>query len=170
VQREDLSPLEEAQAFRNMIEVYGLTQQQLSESVGRSRPAIANTLRLLKLPEKVRELIASGALTAGHANAIGGIEDTKQMISVAQQIAREGLSVRDAERLAAKVGGESQKKRRAVARKKNEETRAIEEELTGVLGTRVTVESNGKNGYISIHYYNRDQLEGIIEELRGIRK
>ncbi|MDR3072467.1 MAG: ParB/RepB/Spo0J family partition protein, partial [Clostridiales Family XIII bacterium] len=170
VQREDLTPLEEAAAFRKMIEGYGLTQQQLSDSIGRSRPYITNTLRLLKLPEIVRALLQEGQLTMGHANALGSVKDEKWMLILAKQIAREGLSVREAERLVAKQTKESPgSERRPMTKKRNDEARAVEEELTSILGTRVTLETKGKNSYLHIHFYNREQLEGIIEEFRRLK-
>jgi ParB family chromosome partitioning protein len=174
VQREDLNPLEEATAFRKIMDVYGMTQENISKSVGKSRPYIANTLRLLKLPKEIREMLSAGNLTLGHANAIGAIKDPEKQILAARQIVREGLSVREAELLAAKMSGKQPSpaatKTKAVPRKKNEEIRRIEEELTGLIGTRVTIGSNGKNGVVEIHYYTRDELEGLIEDFRAMRK
>jgi ParB family chromosome partitioning protein len=172
VQREDLNPLEEAGAFRKIMDVYGMTQENISRSVGKSRPYIANTLRLLKLPQEIREMITAGNLTSGHANALGGIKDSEKQLAVARQVVREGLSVREVELLAAKLSGK-QKEAAAVKakpRRKNEEIRRVEEELTGLIGTRVTINSNGKNGVVEIHYYSRDELEGLIDDFRAMRK
>jgi ParB family chromosome partitioning protein len=172
MQREDLNPMEEAAAFRNIMDAYNLTQEEMSKSVGKSRPHIANTLRLLKLPQDVRDMIVRNELTPGHANAIGAIKDKKRQIAVARRIARESLSVREAEVLAAKESGKtvSASTPRPKPRKKNAEIRGIEEELTSLLGTRVIIGSNGKNSVIEIHCYSRDELEGIIDELRGLGK
>jgi ParB family chromosome partitioning protein len=171
VQREDLNPMEEAIAFRNVMDTYGITQEGLSKSIGKSRPHIANTLRILKLPEPIQELLLQGKLTLGHANAIGGIADKQKQTESAKQIVRESLSVREAEALAARASGKvGEKKKKAQSRKKSEEIRRVEEELTSLMGTRVTLGSNGKSGVIEIHYYSRDELDGLIEELRGLEK
>jgi ParB family chromosome partitioning protein len=171
MQREDLNPMEEAAAFRRVIDTYHLTQDNLSKSVGKSRPYIANTLRLLKLPERIRELLESGELTLGHANAIGGLKDEKKQVELALQIARQGLSVREAESLSAKVNGRHTTARpKAKTKRKSEEVRGVEEELTSIVGTRVTIDSNGKNGVIEIHYYSREELDGLIDDLRRLRK
>ncbi|MDR1954176.1 MAG: ParB/RepB/Spo0J family partition protein [Clostridiales Family XIII bacterium] len=172
MQREDLNPMEEAAAFRNIMDAYNLTQEEMSKSVGKSRPYIANTLRLLKLPTDIRDMIARNELTLGHANAIGAIKDKKRQLAVARQIVRESLSVREAETLATKESGKavSISARKAMPRKKNAEIRGIEEELTSLFGTRVVIGSNGKNSVIEIHCYSRDELEGIIDDLRGLAK
>ncbi|MDR1028748.1 MAG: ParB/RepB/Spo0J family partition protein [Clostridiales Family XIII bacterium] len=170
MQREDLNPMEEAAAFRNIMDSYGLTQEAVSRSVGKSRPYIANTLRLLKLPQDIREMIVRDELTLGHANAIGGIRDRKRQIAVARQIVRENLSVREAEALAMSESGKqnSEKRLKAKPRRKNDEILHIEEELTTLLGTKVTVDCNGKSTVIGIHCYSREELEGLIEELREL--
>ncbi|MDR2156436.1 MAG: ParB/RepB/Spo0J family partition protein [Clostridiales Family XIII bacterium] len=170
MQREDLNPMEEAAAFKNIMTAYGMTQEAVSQSVGKSRSHIANTLRLLKLPQDIREMIVRGDFTLGHANAIGAIKDAKRQTAVARQIVRESLSVREAEILAAKELGKSVsgKGRRAKPRMKNEEIRSMEEELTGLLGTKVAIGNNGKNTIIEIHCYSRAVLEGVIDELRAL--
>jgi ParB family chromosome partitioning protein len=172
VQREDLNPMEEASAFGKILHEYKMTQEALAKSVGKSRPYIANTLRLLKLPAQIQELIEKGELTAGHANALGAIKDEKKQIEVAKQIAREGLSVREAERIAALVsGGEAKKKARksnASGKKKSGELLAVEEELITLLGTKVTIEEKGKGGEVRIHYFSIDELEGLLETLRKV--
>jgi ParB family chromosome partitioning protein len=170
VQREDLNPMEEASAFGKILHKYKMTQEALSKSVGKSRPYIANTLRLLKLPEQIKNLIEIGELTAGHANALGAIKDEKKQIEVAKQIAREGLSVREAERIATLVsGGEAKKKARKInasIKKKSGELLAVEEELIKLLGTKVSIEEKAKGGEVRIHYYSTDELEGLIELFR----
>ena len=171
VQREDLNPMEEAIAFRNVMDTYGITQEGLSKSIGKSRPHIANTLRILKLPAPVQELLSHGQLTLGHANAIGGMADKQKQTEAAMQIVRESLSVREAEALTAKINGkEASGKKKAQSRKKSEDIRRVEEELTSLFGTRVTLGSNGKSGVIEIHYYSRDELDGLIDELRILKR
>ena len=110
MQREDLNPIEEAEGLSRMIDVYGLTQDAVSKSVGKSRPYITNSLRLLKLPEEVREITETGAITAGHARAIAGIEDKERQIYIAKKAACEGLSVREVERLANQTGAKTKRK------------------------------------------------------------
>ncbi|MDR0356941.1 MAG: ParB/RepB/Spo0J family partition protein [Clostridiales Family XIII bacterium] len=168
MQREDLNPMEEASAFKNIMDVYGLTQEAVSKNVGKSRSYIANTLRLLKMPQDIRDMLVREELTLGHANAIGGIRDKKKMIAVAKRIVREELSVREAETLAAQESGRAVSARipKAKPRQKNAEIRNIEEELTTLLGTKVTIGNSGKSTVIEIHCYSREELEGIIEELR----
>jgi ParB family chromosome partitioning protein len=171
MQREDLNPVEEAQAYRSIMDEYHLTQEEISKSVGKSRPHVANTLRLLKLPERVCEYIVKGKLSAGHANAIGAISDSDAKIRLAEQILREGLSVREAEILAQKVNGKEKKEgKRAAKYEKSPEIRAVEEELTTTFGTKVTLGRNEKRGTVEFHYYSRDELEGLIEEFRSLRK
>lgn len=168
VQREDLNPIEEAEAFRKIIDTYKLTQENLSKSVGKSRPYIANTLRLLKLPGKVRELLESGSLSLGHANAIGALKDEKALVDAAQQIAREGLSVRETEKLVARLSDKpAEIKEKPKTRKKSAEIKVVEEELTTLMGTKVTLELTGNGGIIAIHFYSMEELDGLIEDLRG---
>jgi ParB family chromosome partitioning protein len=169
MQREDLTPIEEASAFKKMVDQYGLTQRELSKSVGKSRPYITNTLRLLKLPKTIIDMISKGALSAGHANALGSLKDEKVQIEAAKQIVREGLSVRQAEQLAAKLAESGSKRMvKGKARQKNGDIKNIEEELTSIMGTKVKLETNGRNGHIEIHYYSREELEGLIEDIRRL--
>jgi ParB family chromosome partitioning protein len=169
-QREDLNPMEEAQAYRSIMNDYGLTQDEVAKSVGKSRSYIANTLRLLKLPAKVREYIANGELSAGHANAIGAVHGDEDKRTLAEQIVREGLSVREAEALAAVANGTGKKPaKRARKEHKNAELVAIEEELTTLFGTRVTLGKSVNRGAVEIHYFSKDELDGLIEALRELR-
>jgi ParB family chromosome partitioning protein len=171
MQREDLNPMEEAEAFKKILDTYHLTQESLSKSVGKSRPYIANTLRLLKLPNKVKELLEFGELTAGHANALGAIKDEKKLTDLAVQIARNGLSVREAEGLASKASGKLDNPvKKHGARRKSAEILTVEEELTSIIGTKVTLGSNGNSGVIEIHYYSREELDGLIDDLRRLQR
>ena len=157
LQREDLNALEEADGYHRLIEQFGLTQQALSEAVGKSRPHIANTLRLLALPERVRDLLRDGALTAGHARAVLSAKDP---VATALQIVDRGLNVRQAEALAAArptAPGE---------RASDPETRALERELSQHLGLQVTIQHHGKSGQVTIRYRNLDQLDGLIRLLK----
>jgi ParB family chromosome partitioning protein len=169
-QREDLNPLEEAEAFRRIMDSYGLTQEDVSRSVGKSRPYIANVLRLLKLPEIVRESVSAGSITLGHANALGMVKDEQTLISLAGKVVALGLSVRETERLAAATGSEKEsgKASKPVKPPKTDDVLAAEEELTGLLGTKVTIEKKKKGGSIVIDFYSLHELNGLIDELRTI--
>ncbi len=164
MQREDLNPIEEAEGLSRMIEVYGLTQEQVSKGVGKSRPYITNALRLLKLSDDVREMTREGRLTAGHARALAGIKDIEKQKKLALKAVKEGLSVRSIEKLA----GEPDKKKPKAKAGKNADVMRIEAELKDSLGTKVTLSSTGKKGKIEIEYYSRDELERLIELLKSL--
>lgn len=167
MQREDLNPIEEAEGLRQMIDTYGLTQEQVSKSVGKSRPYIANCLRLLRLPDAVMEYVASGELSAGHAKAIAGIDDAERQIQLAEEAIREGLSVRQLEKLIREEKPKAKKPRKA--REKNANVKRVEEDLKEALGTKVTLSQKGNKGKIEIEYYSRDELERLIEMLKGVK-
>lgn len=165
VQREDLNPIEEALAISQMIDTYGLTQEQVSKSIAKSRPYITNALRLLRLPEAIKEAVIEGRLSAGHARAILGAGDTDVMKLLAKRAEEEGLSVREIERLAG-----AQRKARTVSRKvpKDRDAEMIEEELKVLLGTKVSIKDKGKKGKIEIEYYSSEERERIIEMLKTL--
>jgi ParB family chromosome partitioning protein len=171
IQREDLNPIEEAVALKQAMDAFGLTQEALAKSVGKSRPYITNALRLLRLPEDVRGYMVDGRLSGGHGKAIAALGDTEQQSKLAAYLAEHGCSVREAEALAADprfadAGSAVKPKPRA----KNAEIRAIEEELHGVLGTKVSITGRGNRGCIELNYYSREELEGLIEALRSLKK
>ena len=167
MQREDLNPIEEAQAIEKMIKTYGLTQEQVSKSLAKSRPYITNALRLLRLPEKVQDMISSGSLSSGHARALVAIGDEKKQIALAERAEREGLSVRDIE----KLSGESKKMPRPAARanRKAADVAGVEEDLKEILGTKVNLIEKGKRGKIEIEYYSRDELERLLDMLKTLK-
>ncbi len=164
MQREDLNPIEEAEAVNQMMETYGLTQEEVSKSIGKSRPYIANSLRLLKLTGEVRDMVIEGKLSSGHARALITIEDSKKQLELAKKASEESLSVREIERLA----GESKPKTITKPRKKNADLVRLEEELKEAVGTKVNVKQSGNGGKIEILCYNREELERIIELLKGL--
>ena len=165
-QREDLNPMEEARAYRKIMDLYKMTQEQVAKNVGKSRPQIANTLRLLKFPPVIIEMIEDGELTLGHANALGAIKDEKKQIEIAKRIVREGLRVREAEALASITAGKAVKKTKSAKKKiKSEEIKRIENDLTSLYGTKVTISFDGKSGAIQIHFYSKDELDGLIEDI-----
>lgn len=167
MQREDLNPIEEAEGLKQMIDTYGLTQEQVSRGVGKSRPYITNSLRLLKLPPKIRYMTADGSLSVGHARALAGLKDEKSQIALAERAAAEGLSVRQLEKLAQESGSGVGKKRRR--KTKSADEKRVEAELREALGTKVTLQRKGARGKIEIEFYNGEEMERLIDLLRAIR-
>lgn len=161
LQRQDLNPLEEAEGYSRLQKEFGLTQEALAEVVGKSRPHITNTLRLLALPERVRELLRDGALTAGHARALLTAPHPEQL---ALQVVDRGLNVRQTEALAAARPKEGTPGTPAPPLP---ETAALERELTEKLGLKVAIRHNGKAGQVVINYRDLDQLDGLIRLLSG---
>ena len=162
VQRADLNPIEEAVGYQQLIDEHGYTQVQLAEVIGKSRPHIANTLRLLKLPESVREYLRTGQLSAGHARALVTVPDPE---AAARRIVEAGMSVRDVEAIADGGG------RRATHRKppavKDADTRALEKALSDSLGLTVAIDHRPGGGEVRIHYKSLEQLDEVCRRLRG---
>lgn len=167
MQREDLNPVEEAEGLNQMIVTFGMTQEQISKSVGKSRPYIANSLRLLKLPEYIKEEMAEGRLSAAHGRTLVTVEDEDVRKALCERIIKEGLSVRETEKLVSENG--KGKKRKPAARTKNPDVARVEEELKEALGTRVTINQNGKKGKIEIEFFSRDELDRLIELLKTLK-
>lgn len=166
LQREDLTPIEEAEGYLRLINEFDYTQEQLSKKLGKSRSQVTNTLRLLKLPETVRTLVQNGSLSAGHARAILSCDNP---VALAQKVVKEGLSVRDTEKLAADLGGEgvgTSKKAKNKGARKDVDTLALEKELTDRMGMRVNLSPapNG-SGRITIQYKSLDQLDDLLGKL-----
>jgi ParB family transcriptional regulator, chromosome partitioning protein len=159
VQRSDLNPLEEARAYKMLMDQYDYTQQQLAESIGKSRSHIANTLRLMQLPQSVLSHIESGQLSAGHARAIVATENPNDL---AEQIIKLGLSVRQAEDLTRE---QSSKVKTAGAKEKDADTRALENSLSATLGLSVNIEHKGRGGTVVISYKTLEQLELVAHRL-----
>jgi ParB family chromosome partitioning protein len=163
IQREDLGPIETAQAFQRLLKQYGLTQEKLSEKVGKERATVANYLRLLKLPAEIKKLLNEGSLSMGHARAILSADGRQGQIALASRIVKRGLSVREAEKLAKGSAGTKGKKTVSLARDPN--IAALEEKLIKNLGTKVRVKHKGKRGRIEIEYYSLDELDRLLEVL-----
>ena len=161
VQRQDLNPIEEARAYRRLMQEFAYTQETLSDHIGKSRPHIANLLRLLELPEVIREMIADGRLSASHARALINLPNC---IELAQAIVAKGLSVRDAERLAQQKKSKRFKPEKA-PREKDADTRALERDLTAKLGLKTEIQFDGKGGVLTIHYQSLEQLDELIGKL-----
>jgi ParB family chromosome partitioning protein len=168
MQREDLNAIEEAIGLEKMISDFGLTQEEVSKSIGKSRPYIANALRLLRLPGPVQQMVVDGQLTSGHARAIAGIKDSKQQISLAQKCIEQNWTVRDVEAYA-KDNQPLKKKKKAEKRPKNRDILALEDELRNILGTKVNIVLGSKKGKIEIEYFSRDELERLLELLQSLK-
>lgn len=167
MQREDLNPIEEAEGLNQMIKTYGLTQEEVSKSVSKSRPYITNALRLLKLPENIQTMVTEGKLTTGHARAIIPVSDSKVQLDICNRIIQEGLSVRKTEELVSKIG---QPKKRPAKKAKNANTVHVENELKNLYGTKVNIKEKGKKGTIELEYYNTDELNRLIELLKSVKQ
>ena len=161
LQREDLNSIEEALAYKNLIEDYKVTQEELSEAVGKSRPYITNTLRLLNLQNKIIKMTENGDITAGHGKALLRIEDKEKQLEVAMRIVEEGLSVRTVENIAKKII-ENKEKRKIEKKEKDIYIIDAEEKLSNIFGTKVNISMNNKKGKIEISYNNEDELNDIL--------
>lgn len=170
LQRTDLDPVEEAMGYKRLMEEHSLTQEEVSKKVGKSRSAVANALRILALPEKVRELLIEKKISAGHAKAILMVNDSKKQELLAERIVSEGLSVRSAESIAAMLNSEKEKKAPSKKHEKTPEVKDLEKSLSDSLGTKVLLEEKKKGGKIEIEYYDKDQLEAIIGYLKGYQR
>ena len=167
MQREDLNPIEEAEGINQMMDTYGLTQEQVSKSLGKSRPYITNSLRLLKLTEAVRDYVSNGMLTSGHARALAAIASEAKQKELADTVIRDGLSVRQIEKLAqeSKSGGA---KKKAKPRTKSADVRRVEEDLKEIFGTKVNLNQSGRKGKIEIEFYSREELDRLLELLKTL--
>lgn len=164
IQRQDLNALEEAEAYRRLMDEFGHSQEKLGAAVGKSRSHVANTLRLLALPEEVKTLLSDGSLTAGHARALLGARDP---LALARKIVAEGMSVRQAESLAGaeKPASGKAKRKGATAPAKDADTAALEQDLATMLGLKVTIDARGDGGRLSFHYTTLEQLDDLLRRL-----
>lgn len=164
LQRENLNPLETAEAFQKLMDEAGLTQNQVAVKVGKSRAAVANSLRLLSLPDKIKSFIVAGKLTEGHARAILSVDGSLAQVKLAERIISENMSVRVAEESARRT-----KRRKLVPRKKIPAVVEAENYLKQLLGTAVKITTGLKRGKIEIEYYGDEDLERILELFRKIQ-
>jgi ParB family transcriptional regulator, chromosome partitioning protein len=162
IQREDLNPIEEAVAYRRLADEYRLTQDAIADAVGKDRSSVANYLRLLKLPQEVRANVASSALSMGHARAILGLPDEASQLRVSREVVARSLSVRETEGMVKKA---VEKPARKPAEEKDVHTRAAEEKLRFVLGTRVRIARKRKGGTIEIDFTSEAELQRLYESL-----
>jgi ParB family chromosome partitioning protein len=162
IQREDLNPIEEAQAYRRLADDYHLTQDQISDAVGKERSTVANVMRLLRLPNEIRENLSGGSLSMGHARALLSLPDENAQLRVSREVVSRNLSVRETESMVKKALEPEKKKEEPV---KDVHTRAAEEKLRFVLGTRVRILRKGKGGRIEVDFQNEDELQRLYERL-----
>jgi ParB family chromosome partitioning protein len=166
IQREDLNPIDEALAYRRLADQFHLTQEDIATAVGKDRASIANYIRLLRLPEEVRAEVASGRLSMGHARALLSLDDADDQRRVAADVISRGLSVRETEAIVKKIAEAAPPPRgRAKARRADVHTRAAEDRLKILLGTRVRIVRRGKKGRIEIDFTSEDELIRIFEQL-----
>ncbi|HAJ33137.1 MAG TPA: chromosome partitioning protein ParB [Candidatus Atribacteria bacterium] len=164
IQREDLNPIEQANAFKRLIEEFNLTQQELAEATGKSRALVANTIRLLKLDLEIQKNISEGKISFGHAKLLLSIEDEEMQKAVCDRIMTNDLSVRDTERLIKNIG-KVQKRKFEVKNITIERFPEVEGKLRDILGTKISIFFDGKKGKISIEFYSKEDLRRIIDLL-----
>ena len=165
IQRQNLSPIEEAHAYKHLMEQFGFTQEKIAQTVGKARASVANTLRLLKLPLEIQEMLKKGQLSFGHGKVLLELEDVQKQLALSRQIVSKSLSVRELENLVfqhhkarpAKVVSET---------RKLPHLKAIEEELRQILGTKVKIASGPKRGTMHIEFYSQEDLERIYNQIR----
>jgi ParB family chromosome partitioning protein len=165
IQREDLNPIEEAQAYRRLLDEFHFTQEQVARAVGKDRSSVANMLRLLRLPESVRDEVAAGRLSMGHARALLGLADNSAASRAAREILGRDLSVRQTEALVRRLAGSARK--RGAGRTVDVHTRAAEEQLSRALGTRVRIVRRRKGGTIEVQFTSEDELQRLYETFTG---
>ncbi len=161
IQREDLNPLEAAEAYKRLQDEFKITQEDLAKRVGKERSTITNFLRILGLPKEIKQELARGSLTMGHAKALLSLERVRDQVSAATLIVARGLSVREAEALASKLKNPPHEKRVRVSH----ELRSIEDKLKKALGTKVSISAKSKGGRIVIEYYSAEDLDRILDKI-----
>ena len=165
VQRADLTPLETAEAYRQLNESFGMSHEEIAQRVGKSRVAVTNTLRLLKLPKSGREALAEGLISEGHARALLGLTNPQGQVSALQTILKQDLTVRQTEDLVRKLSGE--KTSSPIAKTTDPLINELEERLASRLGTRVSIHHGKKGGSVVIHYYSDEELNTLIGNITG---
>jgi len=169
LQREDLNPIEEAKGYKTLIEIYGLTQDETAKSVGRSRPAVTNALRLLSLSPAVLEMVEKNELSAGHARALLPLSDDEQQLEAAKEVIKKNLSVRKTEQLAAKLQKEPKsEKEEATGAVSVDYAAEVSDALSKVLGRKVRLVDGKRTGRIELEFYGADDREVLIEKLKNL--
>ena len=169
LQREDLNPAEEARGYRTLMEEYGLTQDQVARQMGKSRPAVANTLRLLALPDELMELLEDGSLSAGHARAILALPSPALQREAAKKVIKDQLSVRQTEALVKVMQKGKPDKPKPAEESLSLYLGELEKDLSGRLGRKVKIAHRGKKGRIELEYYDSQDFEGLLALLQGLQ-
>lgn len=170
VQRADLNPIEEAQAFQQLIQEFHLTQEEIANRVSKNRATITNSMRLLKLDVRVQDMLADGKISSGHARALLGLEEGERQYQVAVKIIEEKLSVRDVEKLVKMMNRPPKEKRPEKGPDIDLIYRQVEDKLKSIMGTKVVINQKDKNkGRIEIEYYSQEELERLIELMESLR-
>lgn len=167
IQRENLSPVEAALAYQKLNDHFGLSHEEISASVGKSRTAVTNTLRLLNLPEAILISLQEGIISEGHARALLGLSGEKQQLAVAETVVKNGMNVRQTEDLVRKFSGEKAKNLPAEPRI-SADVKDLENELRTILGTKVTLKHSDQGGTVTIHYYSQEELESLIDRIKKL--
>ena len=165
IQREELNVIEEAKAFKRLIDDFHLTQEQVADAVGKNRSTVTNILRLLRLPDAIQEAVSKNVISMGHARTLLSVEDEKKQYQIFLAIIEKGASVRQAEQMT-NVCASPEKKSGKAKKEKDHEIVYLEGELRNILGTKVSIESKKKRGRIVIEYYSLDDLDRILDVLR----
>lgn len=164
LQREDLDPIEEARGYRRLMDDFGLTQEDAAQAVGKSRPAVANSLRLLTLGEEVLALVSSGELSAGHARALIPLKDPPEQLRAALTVIKKQLSVRETESLVSRQTGKAKEKEKTIT-DAVDYVREVEKNLENALGRKVRLVNSARQGKIELQFYGADDRESLIEDL-----
>ena len=167
IQREDLNPIEEAMAFRSLADEYGMTQEELSRQVGKSRSTIANAIRLLELPEAVLRMVAEGDLSAGHARALLGLRDRDQIIALAKRVLEESLSVREIEDAVKKANKPVKVKPEAEPTFRVDYVAELERKMMQGLGRKVKISASGGKKVVSLYFEDNEDLETLLRSIMG---
>jgi ParB family chromosome partitioning protein len=166
IQRADLNPLEEAGAYQQLVDEFGLTQEQVAQRVGRSRVTVTNSLRLLRLPDDIKDALQSGRISEGHARALLALNDERVQLHVLQAIRKRALSVRQTEELVRRLGA-GEPTHRSAPRTQAPETRALEDRFRQSLGTKVNLFRSRRGGRLVIHFFSEEELQALLERIVG---
>ena len=166
IQREELNPIEEAEAYKKLIEEFRYTQDMVAESVGKDRSTVTNLLRLLKLPAEIQQSVYDGGLSVGHARALLGVESLGEQKKFFDLVIKKGLSVRELEEIV-RSGAKDSARRAKPRETRDRELAALEEQLQNALGTKVSIQARKKKGKIVIEYYSLDDLDRLIAKIRS---
>jgi len=173
IQREELTPIEEALAYRQLMLEFNLTQEQVAQRVGKSRPVVTNLLRVLHLPDEIKDEVDKGTISVGHARALLGLNLTEQQLEMSHYVIKHGLSVRETETLVAQSNVQEMSKQSFSPQKQTISTKAdiyltaVKEDLVRALGTKVKILPRKKGGRVEIEYYSNEELEGLVQRLKG---